>query len=57
MTRRLFALMLAFTLIFGLALTARADNAASCRVLEKCGFTLAEEGVEEGRPWRYYQRG
>ncbi len=34
-----------------------ADNAASCRVLEKCSFTLAEEGVDEGRPWRYYQRG
>ena len=29
MTRRLFALILALTLIFGLALTARADNAAS----------------------------
>ena len=34
-----------------------ADNAASCRVLEKCGFTLAEECMDEGRAWRYYQRG
>jgi len=34
-----------------------ADNTASCRVLEKCGFVLAEEGDDEGRAWRYYQRG
>lgn len=34
-----------------------ADNTASCRVLEKCGFFLTEEGVDEGRAWRYYQRG
>lgn len=34
-----------------------ADNAASCRVLEKCGFVLLAEGVEDDRGWRYYQRG
>lgn len=34
-----------------------ADNAASCRVLEKCGFVLTEAGEDEGRSWRYYQRG
>ena len=32
-----------------------ADNTASIRVLEKCGFELAEEFTEEGVPSRYYQ--
>lgn len=34
-----------------------ADHAASIRVLEKNGFCLMEEFVEEGRRSKYFQRG
>ena len=33
------------------------DNLASARVLEKNGFTLREEFVEDGRASKYFQRG
>ena len=33
-----------------------ADNLASIRMLEKNGFTLEEEFVEDGVASRYYQR-
>ena len=34
-----------------------ADNLPSIRVLEKNGFRLTEEFIEDGRPSRYYQLG
>jgi len=30
------------------------DNTASIRVLEKCGFRLVEEFIEDGRPSKYF---
>ncbi len=41
--------------LHGIGAFTYADNAASIRVLEKCGFVLAEEFFEDGVLSRFYQ--